>query len=286
MMVAIYELVRVRACLYVRANSTCSRVRDALREKVAVRYTAPTMQVRPIKTRIFCEKENLADFIVAHIPKLADGSILIVTSKIVALAEGRTVKIVDEKTRENVIKAESTFAIRTPYTWLTLKDGLLMSSAGVDESNADGDIIILLPKDSYKAAATLRTELLKRYKLKNLGVVIPDSRVLPLRAGAVGVAMGYAGIKGIRDYRKTKDLFGRYFKVSRSNIPDALASAAVLVMGEGTERHPLAVITGAPVEFTERVNRKEVSIEPKDDMYGPFFAKVPTLAKILKKKSK
>jgi len=229
------------------------------------------MEVKPIKTRLFKERENLAEFVVAHIPKVKEGTIIVVTSKIVALAEGCTVMITDKHTREKVIKAESDFAIKTPHTWLTLKDGLLMASAGVDESNAVPGTIILLPKDSFKAAATLRKQLQKRYRVKRLGVLIPDSRVLPLRAGVVGVAMGYAGFGGIRDYRGTKDLFGRVMKISRTNLPDSLSSAAVLVMGEGTERQPLAVISGAPVEFRERISRKEVSIPPKDDMYRPFY---------------
>lgn len=233
------------------------------------------MQIKPIKTRIFREHENLADFIEEHIKKLPERSVLVVTSKIVALSEGRTLPIIDETTREKAIKAESEIAIRTPYTWLTLKDGLLMSSAGIDQSNAEKGGLILLPKDSYRSAAKLRKELMKRYRIKELAVLIPDSRVLPLRQGAVGVSMGYAGMKGIKDYRGTKDLFGREFHISRANMPDALASAAVLVMGEGTERHPLALISGAPIVFSDRVNRKEMSIEPENDMYRPFFDHLP-----------
>lgn len=232
------------------------------------------MEVRPIKTRVFHERENLADFIVAHIPKVQEGTILVVTSKIVALAEGRTVEIVDEHTREKAIRKEADFAMRTMYTWLTLKDGLLMSSAGIDESNAEGNKLILLPKDSFRAASELRTELRKRYKVKKLGILIPDSRVLALRAGAVGVAMGYAGFRGIRDYRGTKDMFGRVMKISRTNIPDSLASAAVLVMGEGKEQQPLAIVTGLEVEYTERTNRKETIIPPEHDMYRPFFEEI------------
>ena len=71
------------------------------------------MEVRPIKTRIFKERENLVDFIVAHIPHVKEGTIIVVTSKIVALAEGRTLEIVDEGTRENAIKQESD--LRHPY---------------------------------------------------------------------------------------------------------------------------------------------------------------------------
>ncbi len=231
------------------------------------------MEVRPVKTRIFKEGENLVDFIVAHIPRVKEGTILVVTSKIVALAEGRTLEIKDEHTREEAIKREADFAIQTMYTWLTLKDGLLMSSAGIDESNANGKLI-LLPKDSFATASKLLRELKKRYKVKKLGVLITDSRVLALRAGAVGVAMGYAGFRGIRDYRGTPDMFGRMMKISRSNIPDALSSAAVLVMGEGKERQPLVVVTGLPVEFVERTNRTETIIPPEHDMYRPFFEEI------------
>ncbi len=230
------------------------------------------MQVQPIKTRIFREKENLADFIVAHVPRLPEDSVLVVTSKIVALAEGRTVA--DVRQREHVIEKESEFVLRTKYTWLTLKDGMVIASAGVDESNADGKLI-LLPKDSYKAAATLRTELMKRYRVKRLGILITDSRLLPLRAGAAGITLGYAGFKGLRDYRGLPDIFGRPLKLSQTNVADSLASAAVLVMGEGAERIPIAVVTKAPVEFVDRVSRKELPIKLENDIYLPFFGKLP-----------
>ena len=170
------------------------------------------MQIRAIKTRIFRENEALLPFILRYIKKIPENSIVVITSKIVALAEGRTVsvdlKLSRDAMREKIIKAESQFMIRTKYTWLTIKDGMVMSSAGVDESNADGKII-LLPKNSFKSAELIRKELCKKFKVKNLGILITDSRLLPLRAGVVGVALGYAGFKGVRDYRGTADIFGR-----------------------------------------------------------------------------
>ena len=48
------------------------------------------MKVTPVKTRMCKEGEDLAAFILTHVPKLKNGSILAVTSKIVALSEGRT----------------------------------------------------------------------------------------------------------------------------------------------------------------------------------------------------
>lgn len=225
------------------------------------------MMVTPIKTRIFREGEDVETFVVEHIPTLADGAILVVTSKIVALAEGRTA---DPKDREKIIEEESELVVRTKYTWLTIKDGTVMASAGVDESNADGKLV-LLPKDSFGAAEVLRTKLLRRFGIENLGVVLSDSRILPLRAGIVGVALGYAGFKGVRDYRGMDDIFGRKMQFSRVDIADGLATAAVLEMGEGAEQQPLAIIENAPVEFVEAVDRNELHIDIEDDLYKPLF---------------
>lgn len=228
------------------------------------------MNVLPIKTTVFAEGDNLLAFITSQLKSLAEGSILVVTSKIVALAERRTVEIVDENTKIALILKESDEAIPTKYAWLTVKDGVLMASAGIDESNANGKLI-MLPKDSFGVAARLRKALKKHYGVSQLGVLITDSRTMPLRAGVIGVALGYAGFKGIRDYRGKKDLFGRPFHFSRVDVADSLATAAVLVMGEGNERCPLAVISEAPVVFCERARRRELFIEIADDMYRPFF---------------
>ena len=232
------------------------------------------MLVKPIKTRIFKEGENLFNFVTHYIKKLPEKSVVIITSKIVALAENRTAIIKNEKTRVKLIRAESEFAMHTKYTWLTIKDGMVMSSAVIDESNANGKII-LLPKNSFKVASVLRKQLQKKFKVKNLGVLITDSRLMPLRSGVTGVALGYAGFRGIKSYIGTPDIFGRKFHFSRTDIADSLATAAVLVMGEGRERHPLAIIEQPPITFCEKTNSKELLIDIAEDMYMPLFSKMP-----------
>lgn len=234
------------------------------------------MIVRPIKTHVFEEGENLFDFVAKYFKKLPEESVIVVTSKIVALSEKRTVIVKDNKTKEKLIKKESQFALSTKYVWLTIKDGMVMASAGIDESNANGKLI-LLPKDSFKMADLLREKLLEKYKIKKLGVLITDSRTMPLRMGVSGVALGYAGFRGIRSYVGMQDIFGRDFKFSRTNIADSLAATAVLVMGEGNEQQPLAIIEKAPIEFCDKVNRKELHIDIKDDMYRPLFSKFKKL---------
>ncbi len=231
------------------------------------------MIVKAIKTKIFSERQDLSEFLFKYLPQLKEGDVVVVTSKIVSLAEGRVVEKVDEKTREQIIKDESQYAMKTKYGWVAIRDNMVMAGAGIDESNADGKII-LLPKDSFKSAAKVRRDLMKRYKLKKLGVLITDSRMLPLRSGTSGVAMGYAGFKGRKDYRGKKDLFGRVNRVSRVSVADSLAAAAVLEMGESAESKPIAVIRQAPVEFVGRVNKHALDVDPKEDLYQPLFARI------------
>ena len=118
------------------------------------------MLVKTIRTSIFREGGNLFDFIKQAIPSLKNGSVLAVTSKIVALAEGSVVRTTNKRAKEAIIRAESEWQLQAKYGKLTLKDGLLMWNAGIDESNAKGNII-LLPKDSFKIAEQLRRKLSK-----------------------------------------------------------------------------------------------------------------------------
>ena len=222
------------------------------------------MKVTAVRTGIFTERTDLVVFIKKHIPVITEKSIVVISSKVAALSEGRTADITQ---KEALIKRESSWRKKVlPQWWLTVRDGVVIVNAGIDESNADGKLV-LLPKDCFQSASILRKQLRKLYGVKKLGVVITDSRVAPLRAGVTGVALGYAGFKGIRDYRGTQDIFGKKLEVTQTNIADSLATAATLVMGEGSEQQPLAVITNAPVEFVDTVDSQEVLIDPTEDMY-------------------
>lgn len=232
------------------------------------------MNTQAIPTRIFVEGESLARFVMENIPKLEERSIVVVTSKIVSLSEGRTANYVSVKAKVALIKQESTYMVATKLAWLTIKDGILMPNAGIDESNGNGKLI-LHPKDAMRSARLLRAKLKKHCQLRQLGIIISDSYPFPLRAGVVGLSVGYAGFKGIRDYRGKRDLFGRKFSMTRVDIVDSIAAGAVLLMGEGGESRPLAVVQDAPVEFTERVPPHELRIPLEEDLYGPLFKHRP-----------
>lgn len=234
------------------------------------------MQIRTIRTSLFREGQSLNDFLLRYLPPVRERSVVVVTSKIVALAEGRVAACRTERERVRLIQRESQWSIKTKYTWLTIKDGMVLANAGIDQSNAAGKCV-LLPRDSFKSAAIIRRFLINRFGLKRLGVIITDSRVTPLRLGVCGVAIGFAGFRGLRDDRGRPDLFGWRLEMTRTNVADSLAAAAVLLMGEAAERKPLAVIERAPVVFTERVRRTELRIDPKEDMYRPLFERIRSL---------
>lgn len=230
------------------------------------------MTIRPIKTRVFREGDDLLAFITDYFKKLPEKSVIAVTSKIVALAEKRTAVAETVQAKEKLIRKESDRAIPTKYVWLTVKDGMVMASAGIDESNANGKLI-LLPKDSFKTARFLRKQLREKYGVRDLGVLITDSQTIPLRAGVIGLALGYAGFRGVRDYRGKPDIFGRALAFSRTNVADSLATAATFAMGEGNEQQPLALIEQTGIEFRDTIDRKELHIDMQEDMYQPLLVR-------------
>ncbi len=226
------------------------------------------MKVTAVKTRIFVEGEDLGAFIAEYVPQLAEGSILAISSKVVALAEGRTAAVSE---KETLIKSESSWAKQIlPKWWLTVRQGIAIVNAGIDESNSSGKLV-LLPVDCFASAHRVYSSILQNTRIRKFGVVITDSRVAPLRAGVTGVALGYAGFRGIRDYRGTPDIFGKTLEVTQTNVADSLATAATLVMGEGSEQQPLAIIEDAPVEFVDAVDPQEVLIDPTEDIYRDLF---------------
>lgn len=231
------------------------------------------MKITPVKTALFKPQEDLASFIIKSVSTVQENTVLAVASKLFCLWKGTVLPYESEEQKEKLIQQESDFALQTSLCWLTVKDGMVMTNAGIDESNADGKLL-LFPPDMYKLAAQLRAELCKAWNVKNLGLVVTDSMILPLRAGVIAGAVAYAGFKGVRDERGRTDLFGRPLKVTLINVADSLATSAALCMGEGSEQQPLALIENAPVEFVDEVPPNEIKYPVEDDLYAPLFKAV------------
>lgn len=226
-------------------------------------------------------RRTLFEVLDKHLPDVSDQSIVVITSKIVSICEGNVIKI-GKVDKAHLIQQESEYFIPPEQSryriTLTIKNNLLVPTAGIDESNGFG-YYVLWPRNPQKTADSVRQYLIGRFSLRHLGVVITDSRTTPLRWGTTGVAIAHSGFSALNDYIGKPDIFGRTLKVTKANVLDGLAAAAVLVMGEGREQTPIALISDIPfVKFTtrdpSRKELKEFHIAITDDLYAPLLTAV------------
>lgn len=242
------------------------------------------MRISPLASPLVTAKSiTLAKLLDAVLGEFGDGSILAVTSKIVSLCEGRTVEV-GSIDKEELIRREADFYLppeNSAYRYhATIIGGTLISMAGIDESNAGGDVYVLWPEDAQRSANEIRHYLRNRFGVTRAGVIIVDSVNQPLRRGTAGVALAYSGFKPIHDYRHQPDLFGRTMKVTVANVCGGFAAAANVVMGEGAEGRPFVVLADLPaVEFQDAdptvEELAEYFVPMKDDLFAPFLLSVP-----------
>ncbi|HUZ38329.1 MAG TPA: coenzyme F420-0:L-glutamate ligase [Streptosporangiaceae bacterium] len=183
---------------------------------------------------------DLARLIAAAAPGLADGDIVVITSKIVSKAEGRIV----QGSREAAIDAETVrlVARRGPTRISETRHGLVLAAAGVDVSNTVPGTVVLLPEDPDGSARRLRKALRDRTGAR-IGIVISDTMGRPWRAGQTDTAIGVAGLLPLRDHRGEPDTFGTPLEVTLAAVADELAAASDLVKGK-TAGIPVAIVRG------------------------------------------
>ena len=217
---------------------------------------------------------------------LEDGDIVVVSQKIVSKAEARLVNIVeiepskranelakltqkDPRLVECVLR-ESKRVLGVAEQALTVetKTGHVCLNAGIDKSNVSGkDTYSLLPKDPDESARCIRSRL-RELTGKNVGVIICDTYSRPLRNGIVEFAIGLAGAKPFKDYRGTRDLFGNELKFKLVAVADEIASAAELVMGQGAEATPIAIVKGlASVNLGDDSKSSDLIMPTSRDLY-------------------
>ncbi|MET2714331.1 coenzyme F420-0:L-glutamate ligase [Streptomyces harbinensis] len=176
-----------------------------------------------------------------EVPALADGDILVVTSKIVSKAEGR---ILEADDREAAIDAETVRVIARRGTTRIVESrhGFVMAAAGVDASNTPKGTVLLLPEDPDASAARLRRELRELLSV-DVGVVITDTFGRPWREGVTDVAIGASGVAVLDDLRGGTDTHGNPLGMTITALADELAAAGDLVKGK-TAGLPVAVLRG------------------------------------------
>lgn len=240
------------------------------------------MQIRPIKTdKIVANAASLLQILDKHVKELPDESILAITSKIVAIADG-DIASSQNKQKTDFVTSQADHYLPLEASryglYLTITNNVLIPNAGIDESNGD-NIFIFWPKNPQKTANLVRKHLMNKFGLNKLGVVITDSKITPLRVGTTGLALGYSGFKPTHSYIGEPDLFGKPMRMTKSSIVDGLAAAAVLIMGEGSESTPIALITDVDfVEFVDHDPTAEevasLTIDKQDDLYAPLLEAV------------
>ncbi|MFJ9555039.1 coenzyme F420-0:L-glutamate ligase [Nocardiopsis sp. NPDC101807] len=189
----------------------------------------------------------VADAAEASGTPLADGDIVVVTSKVVSKAEGRSRRMdreeaVDAETVRVVARAGRTRIVQT-------RQGLVMAAAGVDASNVEPGTVLLLPEDSDASARALRAGLRARPGV-NVGVIVSDTFGRPWRIGQTDVAIGAAGLSAVQDLRGTEDSHGNLMEATVNAVADEIAAAGELVKGK-TSGVPVAVVTGLGSLVTE-----------------------------------
>ena len=238
------------------------------------------MIITAFKTNKIIPGDDLFAVLDAYLPPLHDGDVVAVSSKIVSLCQNDVVKKGGTVKKEDVIKTESDYYYDGRHdvehgVIITLKDGVMGASGGVDESNGVG-VYIKLPSRPFAACEQIWRFLKDKNRLSRLGTIITDSHSFPFRYGVIGVGIAWCGFYPLCDYGNSPDIWQSSMKGTVTNHLDALAVSAVHEMGEGDEQTPLCVIGGdKKIVFNANPpTEQEIAAfrVPLDkDIYSPLF---------------
>ncbi len=237
------------------------------------------------KLPLIREGENLAELIIKACNeeglKIEEGDILVVAETIVSKAEGNIINLKEikpspkakrlaEKTGkdprlvEAIIK-ESEEIIRVGHDFIVseTKHGFICANAGVDESNVEENMATPLPDDPDATAANIRN-LIKKRTGTEIAVIISDTQGRPFREGAIGVAVGVAGINPLWDRRGETDLYGKILKTTKIAVADEIAAAASMVMGQANEGIPAVIVKGYNYDHLRGEGTSKDLLRPKE----------------------
>ncbi|MCK9277391.1 MAG: coenzyme F420-0:L-glutamate ligase [Methanoculleus sp.] len=186
-----------------------------------------------------------------------DGDVLTIASSVYSKAKGFTRDLaaitpgadavrIAAKTKEDprfvqaVLDSSADILLEHPFILSALPSGHIGVRAGVDHSNIEDGRIIILPPDPMGAAADVRSAI-HRITKKDVRVIITDTCGRSFRRGQTGIAIGWAGMTAINDYRGDTDLFGHVLEITEEAVVDEIAAFANFVMGESHQGVPAVV---------------------------------------------
>jgi coenzyme F420-0:L-glutamate ligase/coenzyme F420-1:gamma-L-glutamate ligase len=215
--------------------------------------------------------------------EIQNGDILVVTHKIVSKAEGRVVDLTrirpspkairmakehdkDPRVMELILK-ESIQILRAKNGIIIseTKHGFVCANAGLDQSNVEGDMAVLLPAAPDESASRIQDAVMEKTG-KEIAVIITDTFGRTFRNGQINVAIGIAGINPIKSYIGTYDMYGRKLRVTEIAVADEIASAAELVMGKA-EGTPVAIVRGYIFEKVSKTSVKSLLRAKERDLF-------------------
>jgi coenzyme F420-0:L-glutamate ligase/coenzyme F420-1:gamma-L-glutamate ligase len=222
-----------------------------------------------------------------------DRAVLVVTSKVIARAEGRFVDLrsvepsaralelaaltgKDARVVELIVRESSVISRATKGVLIVRhRLGFVSANAGLDESNArpkdaapdSGPWMLLMPSDPDAAARALRARIARELGV-SIGIVVTDSHGRPFRLGTVGAAIGLAGLPAIFDQRGQSDLHGRKLEITMTAFADQLAAAADLVAGQAGEGRALVLVRGVSFTPDDNASAAQLVRPPEQDLYA------------------
>jgi coenzyme F420-0:L-glutamate ligase/coenzyme F420-1:gamma-L-glutamate ligase len=246
-----------------------------------------SVQFIPIKGLPLVKRgDDLGDLIVRAAEKqglrIEDGDVVVVAQSVVSKAEGNVIYLRDvepsrlareiasrleKDPREvEVILQQSSEIVRLAHVIISrTRHGFVCANAGVDHSNAEPEHVTTLPDDPDASSARIR-EAIKHRSGVDVAVIVTDTQGRPFRLGCVGVALGVAGMNPLLDLRGKRDLYGKELRVTITSPADAIAAAAVAMMGEANEGTPVILVKGAVYERGYGTARKLMR-SPERDLF-------------------
>ena len=232
----------------------------------------------PVQTAPFPLIDTILQALTANEVELQAGDVIAISSKYVAISEGRIVELdsvepgekalelaarynMDARIAELVVREADHIFGGIPMGYLlTWRSGIIAPNAGLDRSNITAGKAVLLSADPYESAHRILDALKVRLGV-TIGVILTDSWLVPGRIGTTGVALASAGFEPIQDERGKLDLFGNPMVVTQKGVADSISVCAQMVMGERDEATPIAVVRGTNVQMTDaRITQDNVSI--------------------------
>ncbi len=194
--------------------------------------------------------DDLAALIVASARaagvQLSDQDVVVVASKVVAKAEGRTVAAAARESEIDAASQAEVASRRLPDGRTTrvvrTRGGPVLAAAGIDSSDVPDGTVLLLPADPDASARVLRARLGELSGARP-AVLVTDTSGRPWREGVTDFALGAAGLAGLDDVRGRLDATGRPLEVTVRNVADEVAALGDLVKDKAAGT-PVAVVRG------------------------------------------